>query len=126
MLFRQLFDPESSTYTYLLADEATGEAVLIDPVRDQVERDVQFLEELDLTLRYTLETHVHADHVTASGVLRQRLGSKSVLSAAAGAGCPDVLVEDGQILTVGGVSIEARHTPGHTAGCATYVVRDGD
>ncbi len=126
MLFRQLFDPESSTYTYLLADEATCEAVLIDPVRDQLERDVQLLEELGVKLRYSLETHVHADHVTASGVLRQRLGSKSVLSAAAGAGCPDVLVEDGQVLRVGDLAIEARHTPGHTAGCVTYVVRDGD
>lgn len=123
MLFRQLFDPESSTYTYLLADEASREAVLIDPVRDQVERDVQLLEELGLTLVYSLETHVHADHVTSSGVLRQRLGSKSVLSAAAGAGCPDVLVEDGQVLRVGSIAIEARHTPGHTAGCVTYVVR---
>lgn len=123
MLFRQLFDPESSTYTYLLADEQTRKAVLIDAVRDQVERDVQLLEELGLTLAYSLETHVHADHVTSSGVLRQRLGSKSVLSAAAGAGCPDVLIEDGQTLEVGSITIEARHTPGHTNGCVTYVVR---
>lgn len=122
MLFRQLFDPESSTYTYLLADERTHEALLIDPVRDQVERDAQLLAELGLTLRYSLETHVHADHITASGILRQRLGSKSVLSAAAGAGCPDVLIEDGQALSVGSITVRARHTPGHTNGCVTYVV----
>ena len=125
MLFRQLFDRESSTYTYLLADEETREAVLIDPVRENVERDVGLLEELDLRLTHTLETHVHADHVTASGILRQRLGSQTVLSSAAGAGCPDVLVEDGQRLRVGGIEIEARHTPGHTDGCVTYVVHEG-
>lgn len=126
MLFRQLFDPESSTYTYLIADERTREAALIDPVRDRVERDVQLVDELDLRLVLTLETHVHADHVTGSGVLRTRLGSKSVLSAAAGSGCADVLVHDGDHLQVGGIDIEARHTPGHTNGCVTYVVRDGD
>ncbi|HJL14289.1 MAG TPA: MBL fold metallo-hydrolase [Sandaracinaceae bacterium LLY-WYZ-13_1] len=122
MLFRQLFDKESSTYTYLLADEETRQAVLIDPVREQVERDIELLEELDLKLAYTLETHVHADHVTSSGLLRQRLGCKTVLSAAAGAGCPDVLVEDGEVLKVGSLEIEARHTPGHTDGDVSYYV----
>lgn len=122
MLFRQLFDRESSTYTYLLADDKTREAVLIDPVREQVERDVELLEELDLRLVYTLETHVHADHVTSSGLLRQRLGSQTVLSAAAGAGCPDVLIEDGQTLKIGALEIEARHTPGHTNGDVSYYV----
>jgi len=126
MLFRQLFDRESSTYTYLLADEDTREAVLIDPVREQIERDVQLLDELDLTLVYSLETHVHADHVTSSGVLRKRLGCETVLSAAAGAGCPDVLVEDGEVLEVGAMRIEARHTPGHTDGDVTYVVAGPD
>jgi len=126
MLFRQLFDRESSTYTYLLADEETREAILIDPVREQVERDVQILEELGLTLVYSLETHVHADHVTSSGVLRKRLGCQTVLSAVAGAGCPDVLVEDGEVLEVGSIRVEARHTPGHTNGDVTYVVTGPD
>ena len=74
MIFRQLIDRPTCTYTYLLADPTTREAVLIDPVRDQIERDVQLLEELGLELKYTLETHVHADHVTSSGLLRGRLG----------------------------------------------------
>ncbi len=126
MFFRQLIDRESSTYTYLLADEDTREAVLIDPVREQTERDIGLLEDLGFTLRYVLETHVHADHITSAGVLRQRLGAKTVLSAAAGAGCPDVLVEDGDKIRLGGIEIEARHTPGHTSGCVTYVVDDGE
>jgi len=122
VIFRQLFDPESSTYTYLLADEGTRQAVLIDPVRDQVERDEQLLRELDLKLAYTLETHVHADHIAGSGVLRQRLGSTSVMSARAGASCADRLVETGDLIEVGDLVIEARLTPGHTSGCVSYVV----
>ena len=85
MIFRQLMDRETSTYTYLLADERTKEAVLIDSVREQYERDSSILDELGLTLRYTLETHVHADHVTASGLFRRDRGSKSVGAALGGA-----------------------------------------
>ena len=125
MIFRQLFDRESSTYTYLLADEQTREAILIDPVFEQVDRDVELLGDLDLKLVYSLETHVHADHITASGVLRKRLGCKTVVSAAAGAGCPDILVEEGQKLSVGALEIEVRQTPGHTNGDVTYVVSGG-
>ncbi len=120
MIFRQLFDPESSTYTYLLADEETREALLIDPVRDQVERDAQLLEELDLRLVLTLETHVHADHITASGVLRTRLGSESVLSHAAGTGCASRSVRDGDVLQLGRYSLRVLETPGHTDGCVSY------
>ena len=120
MIFRQLFDKETSTYTYLLADPDTREAILIDPVREQVDRDQQLLRELGLTLKYTLETHVHADHVTASGLLRQALGSRSVLSSSAGASCADIQIEDGEVLSLGGITIEARHTPGHTSGCVSY------
>jgi glyoxylase-like metal-dependent hydrolase (beta-lactamase superfamily II) len=81
MLFRQLFDPETSTYTYLLADLDRREAVLIDPVKEQLERDVKLLDDLGLRLLYALDTHVHADHVTAAGLLRQRLGARTVVSA---------------------------------------------
>ena len=81
MIFRQLFDPESSTYTYLVGDEVTREAVLIDPVLEQVDRDLGELDALGLRLVYTLETHVHADHVTGASALRERTGSRSVVRA---------------------------------------------
>lgn len=124
MFFRQLFDPASWTYTYLLADPITREAVLIDPVRDQVERDIELLNDLGFTLAYTLDTHVHADHVTSSGILRRRLGSKSVLSEKAGTGCADVLVKQGDVVRFGHYDLEVRETPGHTNGCVTYVTSD--
>ena len=124
MLFRQLFDPTSSTYTYLLADETTREAILIDPVIDQIERDLALLDELGLTLRYALDTHVHADHVTAAGTLRQRRGIKTVLSERAGVGCADVLVKDGDQIRFGRYGLVVRETPGHTSGCVTYVMDD--
>ncbi len=124
MLFRQLFDRESCTYTYLLADEETKEALLIDPVRELLDRDMTLLAELGLTLRYTFETHVHADHVTASGLLRQKLGSQSVLSARGGAPCVDVAAEDGQELRLGKHRVTCLATPGHTDGCMSLHVPD--
>lgn len=124
MLFRQLFDPTSSTYTYLLADETTREAVLIDPVIDQVDRDLALLDELGLTLRYALDTHVHADHVTAAGTLRERRGAKTVLSERAGVGCADILVKDGDEVRFGHHGLVVRETPGHTSSCVTYVMDD--
>ena len=81
MIFRQLFDPQSSTYTYLLADPGTREAVLIDPVFEQARRDAALIDELGVKLRYTLETHVHADHVTGAWLHKQKLGSRIALSA---------------------------------------------
>lgn len=124
MLFRQLFDTETSTYTYLLADPETKEAVLIDPVREQADRDVKLLEDLNLKLLYTLETHVHADHVTSGGALRQRLGSATVVSKHAGAACADILVNDGDVIRFGKYALEVRSTPGHTDGCVTFVTAD--
>ena len=124
MLLRQLFDHETWTYTYLLADEKSGEAVLIDPVIDQLERDIKLLDELGLKLVYSLDTHAHADHITGSGLLRKRLGSKAVISAAAGAEGADELVNDGSKLRFGGLGLEVRATPGHTDGCVTYVTSD--
>lgn len=124
MLFRQLFDPTSSTYTYLLADEATREAVLIDPVLEQMDRDLALLDELGYTLRYVLDTHVHADHVTAAGALRLRRGAQTVLSERAGVGCADLLVKDGDVIRFGRYGLVVRETPGHTAGCVTYVLDD--
>jgi sulfur dioxygenase len=121
MLFRQLFDPETSTYTYLLADDATREAIIIDPVLDQIERDIGLVRELDLQLRYALDTHVHADHVTALGSLRDRLGTQTVMSERAGVGCADLLVKDGDVIRFGSCGVEVRETPGHTSGCVSYV-----
>jgi sulfur dioxygenase len=124
MLFRQLFDLETSTYTYLLADEATRDAILIDPVLTQIERDIGLIQELELQLRYALDTHVHADHVTALGSLRERLGVTTVVSERAGVGCADLLVKEGDALQFGAHRVEVLETPGHTGGCLTYVMSD--
>lgn len=124
MLFRQLFDPASSTYTYLLADLATRRAILIDTVFEQFERDRALLQELELTLACTLETHVHADHVTAAWLFREAVGSQIVLAARGGAEGADRLVEDGECIEEGTASLIVRATPGHTNGCVTYVTKD--
>src|SRR5438046_1232373 len=124
MIFRQLFDPQSSTYTYLLADPATREAVLIDPVFEQARRDAALVQELGLKLRCTLETHVHADHVTAASLLKQKLGSRIAISAASGAEGADVYLKPMDAIAVGRRALEARPTMGHTSGCMTYVLDD--
>ena len=124
MIFRQLFDPPSSTYTYLLADEGSRQALLVDPVFEQVRRDAALVEELGLKLHWTLETHVHADHVTGAWLLRERLGSRIAISAASGAEGADRLLRDGDRVEFGKRWVEARATPGHTNGCMSYVVDD--
>jgi glyoxylase-like metal-dependent hydrolase (beta-lactamase superfamily II) len=121
MIFRQLCDPETSTYTYLLGDERTREAVLIDSVREQLERDVALLEQLELRLVLALETHVHADHVTAAGRLRERLGARIAIGGRSGVRNADLLLGDGDWVAFGSHRLEARATPGHTSGCTTYV-----
>lgn len=123
MLFRQLFDRESSTYTYLLADEVTHEAVLIDAVLEQVDRDVELLRELELDLRYVLDTHVHADHVTGAGRLRERTGAKTV-GGRGGAPCVDVAVGQGDVVRVGCVGLAVLATPGHTSDSVSYLAAD--
>lgn len=124
LTFRQLFDPTSSTYTYLLGCGVTREAVLIDSVFEQVRRDAALVTELGLTLTWTLDTHVHADHVTGAWLLKQRLGSRIALAAAAGAVGADRLLLDGDRIEFGRRSLEVRSTPGHTSGCLTYVLDD--
>lgn len=124
MLFRQLFDQESSTYTYLIADPDTQEAILVDPVLAQVDRDLKLLHELGLTLCYCLETHIHADHVTGTGKLRKKTGCLGVLPANTQVDCADQLIEDGGILQLGAVLIEAIATPGHTNSHMAYRVGD--
>ena len=124
MIFRQLFDPETSTYSYLLACERTRRACLIDTVASMLNEYVDLLQSLKLKLVYTMETHVHADHITGAGLLRKALGSKSVVHRDAGARCADLLVTDGVPLQVGDLEFEVRHTPGHTNGCISYVMAD--
>ena len=124
MIFRQLFEPDTCTYTYLLGCEYTQKAILIDSVASESELYFQLLNELELKLVYTLETHVHADHVTAAGHLRDTIGSKSVVHRDSGAMCADLLVTDGVELQVGEIEIKVLHTPGHTSGCTSFVIED--
>ncbi len=124
MIFRQLFDSQSSTYTYLLADSATRQAVLIDPVFEHARRDAALVEELGLELLFTLESHVHADHVTGASLLRQQLGSKIGLSKHSGAQGGDRYLADGERVDFGARALEARATPGHTNGCMSYILDD--
>lgn len=123
-IFRQLFDPTSSTYTYLLADPETREAVLIDSVFEQARRDDALLRELGLTLLATLETHVHADHVTAAWLHQRSHGSAILLSKASGATGAGRYLTHGDRVAFGKRWLEVRATPGHTHGCVTFVLDD--
>ncbi|XP_054262458.1 persulfide dioxygenase ETHE1, mitochondrial-like [Macrosteles quadrilineatus] len=119
--FRQLFDSESSTYTYLLADVNSKIAVLIDPVLEQAERDAQLIKELGFTLKYAMNTHLHADHITGSGRLKQLLpGSRSLIARSSCAEA-DVHVTPEDVIQFGCHSLSVRSTPGHTNGCVSYV-----
>jgi sulfur dioxygenase len=124
LVFRQLLDLRSSTYTYLLADPKTREAVIIDPVFEQARRDAALVQELALKLVLTLDTHVHADHVTGAWLLKRTLGSRIGIAASSGARNFDVGIEPGDRLAFGERFLEARATPGHTNGCMTYVLDD--
>lgn len=121
MLLRQLFDLNTWTYTYLVADPISKEAVLIDPVLEQVERDYQLLNELGLTLKYCLETHIHADHVTGTGRLRELTGCEGIVPENANATCADRHIKHGETLKVGSVEIKAIETLGHTDGHMSYL-----
>uniref|UniRef100_A0A1B0D9H8 Metallo-beta-lactamase domain-containing protein n=1 Tax=Phlebotomus papatasi TaxID=29031 RepID=A0A1B0D9H8_PHLPP len=122
--FRQLFDHQSSTYTYMLADLGTKEAVLIDPVLEQAKRDSHLIQELGLTLKYALNTHMHADHVTGTGYLKKLLpGCVSVISKESGAKADEYL-ENGDKVQFGRHEIEAVSTPGHTNGCMTFIIKE--
>jgi sulfur dioxygenase len=121
---KQLFDNESSTYTYLLWDQATKDAILVDPVDIQVDRDLEAIRELGLNLIYGVNTHAHADHITGTGLLKQKVdGLKSVISEASTANA-DVHIHHGDRIVFGSRFIEAKATPGHTDGCLSYVADD--
>ena len=124
MIFRQLYDAPSSTYTYLLADEHSREALLIDPVFEQFHRDLAMLRELGLRLKLVADTHAHADHITAAWLLQQKTGCLIALSGNAGAEHVDLALQDGDHFGVQGVALEARATPGHTSGCMSFVLSD--
>lgn len=124
MIFRQLFEPLSSTYTYLLGCESSGAAVLVDPVVNAVDRDLAELQQLGLTLAFTLDTHLHADHITGALQLKQRVGSRIASPAIARPPCTDVAITDRTLFRVGSIVIEPRHTPGHTDDHFAYVLAD--
>lgn len=122
LIFHQLFDHESCTYTYLLGDSETREAVLIDPVITNVDRDLKLLEELGLKLVYVLDTHVHADHITGAGEIRRRTGAKTAISHRANVDCADIHLKDGQELKFGNQTIRILETPGHTDSCLSFYI----
>ena len=124
LIFRQLVDPNSSTYTYLLADRRSSQAVLIDPVFEQARRDAALITELGLRLLCTLDTHVHADHVTGAWLLKRLLGSEIVVARAGGASGADRTLAHGDRIDFGSRHLRVRATPGHTDGCLTYVLDD--
>lgn len=120
-IFRQLLDYRTFTYTYLLADSASREAVIIDPVYEQAERDVKLVHELGLKLLYGINTHMHADHVTGTGMIKRQIPTcKSVISKHTEAKA-DVYVDNGELIKFGKFSLECRMTPGHTDSCISYV-----
>ncbi|MBX9965876.1 MAG: MBL fold metallo-hydrolase [Burkholderiales bacterium] len=124
MAFRQLFDPESSTYTYILGDPERREAVIVDPVRVNIERDLATVAELGMKLVWILDTHVHADHVTGAKALKQRTGAPTVVNAHCGASGFDRLIGEGELIVFGNEVIRAIATPGHTPGSTCYLWRD--
>lgn len=124
LLFRQLFESESSTFTYLVADTDSREAVLIDPVLETFERDLRVVRELELTLKYVVDTHVHADHVTAAGRLREATGARTVVSKGARVDCADQVVDDGDEIRFGTQSLRVLATPGHTDSCMSLHLGD--
>lgn len=119
-IFHQLFEPESSTYTYIIADRQTKEAAIIDPVLETVDRDLKLIDELGLRLVYALDTHIHADHITGAGEIRKRTEAKTAVSRRANVECVDIGLEDGQELTLGSKKINVIATPGHTDTCLTF------
>jgi len=124
LIFRQLFEPLSSTYSYLLGCEDTGRAVLIDPVIVSIDRDLAEINRLGLTLAYSVDTHIHADHITAALELKNKVGSKIVAPAFDRLPCADVGIQEGVDFKVGSIELRPLHTPGHTDGHFAYLLDD--
>lgn len=126
MIFRQLFERESSTYTYLIACAETRVAVLIDTVKSEIPTYLQLLRELDLTLIYALDTHTHADHITGAGELRTATGCKTLLGEEAHSPCVSIGLKDGDLIPVGTLLLKAIYTPGHTDDSYSYLLEHKD
>lgn len=124
MLFRQLYDLDTGTYTYLLAEQPGGEAVIIDPVLEQMNAYLQLLRELDIRLIKAIDTHTHADHVTAMGKLRETTGCVTLMGEQTKAECVSLRVRDGEIIHVGALTLRALYTPGHTDESYSFVMDD--
>jgi sulfur dioxygenase len=126
MIFRQLFERESSTYTYLIACEKTREAVLIDTVKSETEQYLRLLKELNLNLKYVLDTHTHADHITAAGDLRQQTGACTLLGEEAHSTCVSQSMKEGDEFRIGELTITAWHTPGHTDDSYSFLLQENN
>ncbi len=121
MVFRQLIDAQTNTYTYLLSDFTTKTAVIIDPVLEKVDRDVDLIKEMGLRLKYAINTHVHADHITGSGLLKRRLDGVKTMISAASQGQADIYLKEGDRIEFGAEHLACLATPGHTNGCMSFV-----
>ncbi|MBN8892634.1 MAG: hydrolase glyoxylase [Rhodospirillales bacterium 70-18] len=124
MLFRQMFDSVSSSYSYLIASRRGGEALIIDPVLERTDRYIQLIHELDLKLVKAIDTHLHADHITALGALRDRTACITVMGEQSGVDCVSIRVTDGERLTIEGVCLDAIYTPGHTDDSYSFALGD--
>ncbi len=124
MILRQLFDHETYTYTYLIADEESREAVIIDPVKEQLSRDLKLIKELGLSLRYAVDTHVHADHITSAGDLREATGCKTGVGAGGDVSCADLALKDNDEIHFGSHTLQVLTTPGHTNSCLSFHINN--
>ena len=124
LIFQQLFDSATWTYTYLLADSVSKEAVVIDTVIENVERDLKLIDELGLKLKYVLDTHIHADHITGSGMIRKARAAKTAVPKNANVTCADLYLAEGDVVKFGSFKIHVLETPGHTDASLTFVCED--
>ena len=122
MIFQQLFEPVSCTYSYLIGSERSRESVIIDPVASELDFYLQIFAKNDLKLCYSIETHVHADHISAAALLRTHLGAKVVIHRHANVNCADIYVSHGAAIRIGDFMLEARHTPGHSPACTSFLL----